>query len=77
MAAVARRKHALRRKELLARLRRNGSAETWAEAILHRHDLHRGSTPPGDIFKAWEWRQLNDELVRRAEVDLEGARTTD
>jgi very-short-patch-repair endonuclease len=71
MAAVARRKHALRRKELLARLRRNGSAETWAEAILHRHDLHCGSTPPGDVFKAWEWRQLNDELVRRAEVDLE------
>ena len=38
---------------------------------MHRHDLHCGSTPPGDVFKAWEWRQLNDELVRRAEVDLE------
>ena len=30
-----------------------------------------GSAVPGDISKAWEWRQLNDELDRRSEVDLE------
>jgi very-short-patch-repair endonuclease len=76
IAATERRKHALRRKELLARMARpsprgGAIAEGWAEAIRQRRDIHGRQNPPGDALKAWEWRQLNDELDRRAEVDLE------
>jgi len=46
-------------------------ADGWAEAIRQRRDVHGGILPPGDVLKAWEWRQLNDELDHRAEVDLE------
>lgn len=76
VAAAERRKHALRRKELWAKMTRpsprgGAIAEAWAEAIRQRRDVHGGNSPPGDALKAWEWRQHNDELDRRAEVDLE------
>lgn len=76
VAAAERRKHALRRRELLTKMTRpsfkcRAIAEGWAEALRQRRDVHGGSTPPGDVLKAWDWRQLNDELDRRAEVDLE------
>jgi very-short-patch-repair endonuclease len=76
VAAAERRKRALRRRELLAKMARpsgkgHALADGWAEAIRQRRQVHGGSTPPGDALKAWEWRQLNDELDHRAEVDLE------
>lgn len=76
LAAAERHQHALRRKELLSRLTRRtaGGAligEQWAESISNRSGIHGESTPPGDVAKAWEWRQLNEELDRRAAVDLE------
>lgn len=46
-------------------------ATMWAEAIRDREGVHGQSAPPGDVERAWRWRQLNDELARRAEVDLE------
>ncbi len=84
LAAVERQRHAVRRKELLSRLTRRGHqgqavAEAWAERIRNRRGHHGKPTPPGDVTKAWEWRQLNDELDRRGEADLEeiGRKITD
>ena len=76
VAAAERRKYSLRRRQLLAKMTRPSSsgsviAEAWAEAIRQRRDIHGGHNPPGYAMNAWDWRQLNDELDRRAEVDLE------
>src|SRR5207253_2045374 len=32
--------------------------------------VHGKPEPPGDAWEAWNWRQLNDELERRAKLDL-------
>ncbi|MDE2059590.1 MAG: AAA family ATPase [candidate division NC10 bacterium] len=58
-----------RRHELLNRLSR--SAPAWASAIDNRLAEHSESQPPGDPNAAWEWRQLHNELERRASVSLD------
>jgi very-short-patch-repair endonuclease len=58
-----------RRIELLDRLTKFAAA--WASAIENRLPRHGDSRPPGDPLLAWEWRQLNDELDRRANVSLD------
>lgn len=58
-----------RRTELLSSLAQ--SAPSWAAAIQGRSELHDQPQPPGDPMAAWQWRQLHDELERRAAVSLE------
>ena len=58
-----------RRNELLSTLTRTTPA--WASAIRNRVQGHDTSCTPGDPHMAWEWRQLHDELERRAAVSLE------
>jgi very-short-patch-repair endonuclease len=75
-AAIERRVVATNRKELLARLDSKcpggaGRAPMWASVIRRREGLHGSATPPGDVLAAWQWRQLNDELDRRAQVDIQ------
>jgi len=43
----------------------------WSAAIRNRTGVHGRSEPPRDAASAWTWRQLNDELDRRASVSLE------
>ena len=52
-----------RRRELLQRL--EAAAPGWAQAIRVRQAPHDGALCPGDVNRAWEWRQLADELARR------------
>ncbi len=49
----------------------NTHAPAWASAIQTRLLKHGGIQPPGNPESAWEWRQLHDELERRASVSLE------
>lgn len=58
-----------RRRSLLKQIAR--SAPAWASAIENRHPKHDKPQPPGDPDSAWEWRQLYDELERRANVSLD------
>jgi very-short-patch-repair endonuclease len=58
-----------RRHALLKQICR--SAPAWASAIENRHPKHSAPQPPGDPECAWEWRQLYDELERRASVSLD------
>jgi very-short-patch-repair endonuclease len=58
-----------RRKELLSLLEL--AAPAWALAIRIRSGVHGKATPPGDPPEAWIWRQLHDELEKRASVSLE------
>lgn len=55
------------RDALLARLRL--TAPGWASAIQWRDAPHDGARPPGDPVAAWRWRQLHEELDRRAKLD--------
>ncbi|MCW3098349.1 MAG: Protein of unknown function (DUF559)/UvrD/REP helicase [Chthonomonadaceae bacterium] len=52
-----------RRLELLKRL--EAVAPGWTQAIQERQPPHDAAQPPGDASRAWEWRQLADELARR------------
>lgn len=75
LEAAERQTTVLRRCELLGQLERrtpSGApmAEEWAVAIRNRVGEHGNPNPSGDATVAWEWRQLNDELERRAKVDL-------
>jgi very-short-patch-repair endonuclease len=54
---------------LLAKL--ETAAPAWAGAIRNRTGVHGRGEPPRDAASAWTWRQLNDELDRRAGVSLE------
>src|SRR5713226_6295059 len=56
------------RRALLTKL--ESAAPTWAGAIRNRSAVHGRSEPPRDPATAWIWRQLNDELDRRAGVSL-------
>jgi hypothetical protein len=56
------------RRELLERM--DQSAPAWKSAIENRVGKHSGSHPPGDPHAAWEWRQLHDELEKRASVSI-------
>ncbi|MEW6304783.1 MAG: AAA domain-containing protein [Verrucomicrobiota bacterium] len=58
-----------RRRELLALLAR--SAPAWASAVENRLPRHARPQPSGEPEAAWEWRQLHDELERRASVSLD------
>jgi very-short-patch-repair endonuclease len=57
------------RRALLAKL--ETAAPAWASAIRSRTGVHGRGEPPRDPASAWTWRQLNDELDRRASVSLE------
>ncbi len=45
-------------------------APTWANAIRERIGIHGRSEVPGNPDDAWLWRQLSDELERRAKTSL-------
>src|SRR6202158_2851299 len=57
------------RRALLAKL--ETAAPAWAGAIRNRTGVHGRGEAPRDPASAWTWRQLNDELDRRAGVSLE------
>ena len=61
------------RRALLAKL--ETAAPAWAGAIRNRAGVHGRGEPPRDAVSAWTWRQLNDELDRRASVSLEALQT--
>lgn len=65
----ARREVFSRRQALLERL--EASAPSWASVIRNRAGIHGGPELPGDPAEAWTWRQLDDELERRAKRSLE------
>ena len=46
-------------------------APAWVNAIQTRHSIHGDVQVPGNPIAAWEWRQMYDELERRAGVSLE------
>ncbi|HHV53902.1 MAG TPA: DUF559 domain-containing protein [Firmicutes bacterium] len=60
---------ARRRQDLLTRLDR--VAPAWAAAVRARDGVHGRPEPPGDPAAAWLWRQLHDELDRRASVSVQ------
>ena len=49
----------------------SSAARGWAEHIRARLGVHGQPTPQGDVAAAWEWRQLNDEIERRGNTDIE------
>src|SRR5215472_9488064 len=57
------------RRSLLTKL--ESAAPAWASALRNRTGVHGRGEPPRDPSAAWTWRQLNDELDRRAGVSLE------
>jgi very-short-patch-repair endonuclease len=57
------------RRDLLKRLGR--SAPAWASAIENRLAQHSQPQLAGNPHSAWEWRQLHDELEKRASVSLD------
>jgi very-short-patch-repair endonuclease len=59
-----------RRAALLASLQR--SAPLWAAAVRRREGPHGRAAPPGAPEAAWRWRQLYEELERRASADVQG-----
>ncbi len=61
------------RRALLTKL--ESAAPAWAAAIRNRTSAHGRGEPPRDPAAAWTWRQLNDELDRRASVSLEMLQT--
>jgi very-short-patch-repair endonuclease len=63
-----------RRYELLSLLEL--AAPAWAVAIRSRNGVHGSAAAPGDPDQAWLWRQLHDELERRASVSLEDVQSS-
>ncbi len=61
------------RRTLLSKL--ESAAPAWAGAIRNRTGVHGRGEPPRDPSGAWAWRQLNDDLDRRASVSLESLQT--
>jgi very-short-patch-repair endonuclease len=57
------------RRALLVKL--ESAAPAWAGAIRNRTGAHGKGEPLRDPASAWTWRQLNDELDRRANVSIE------
>jgi very-short-patch-repair endonuclease len=57
------------RVELLGRI--DAVAPSWANAIAKRVGEHGRPTPPGEALTAWKWRQLTEEIDRRARLDEE------
>lgn len=65
----AKREIFVRRQTLLTTLER--VAPGWAAAIRARSGVHGQTSLPGNPQEAWLWRQMNDELDRRASMSLE------
>jgi len=63
-----------RRNILLAQL--EPAAPGWAAAIRGRSGQHASATVPGDPSQAWIWRQIQDELDRRACVPIDELQTS-
>ena len=63
-----------RRNVLLAQL--EGGAPGWSAAIRARRSPHASPTVPGDPSQAWVWRQIQDELDRRASVSIDELQTS-
>jgi very-short-patch-repair endonuclease len=63
-----------RRNNLLAKL--EAAAPGWAAAIRTRTGLHAAATTPGIAPEAWIWRQLHDELERRAAISIDELQTS-
>ncbi len=57
------------RRQLLTKL--GQVAPTWADAIRRREGIHGYEMAPENFKDAWKWRQLHDELERRAGTSLE------
>ncbi len=45
-------------------------APQWERAIRMREDIHAASIPPASPNEAWLWSQLNQELDRRANLNI-------
>ena len=58
-----------RRLELLEKLQ--AVASGWAEAVRERVEPHARGSVPGDVERAWWYRQWEQHLTRQAEVDLD------
>jgi very-short-patch-repair endonuclease len=63
-----------KRNRLLAALER--AAPAWSGAIRARSGIHASAQQPEDPAEAWVWRQLHDELERRASVSLEALQSS-
>lgn len=57
-----------RRTALLERLA--SLAPKWAEAVTRREEPHHTLNVPSNPSEAWLWRQLEQELTRRAATDI-------
>ena len=78
LGIIDRRENAKRRKQLLDRLTRRTSngqvvADSWADSIRRRVDVHGQLASPGNVMHAWQWRQLHDELENRSRFDTDSA----
>jgi hypothetical protein len=62
-----------RRNTLLSQL--EAAAPSWSVAIRARRGPHASPTVPGDPAQAWTWRQIQDELDRRANVSIDELQT--
>jgi very-short-patch-repair endonuclease len=58
-----------RRAALLEKL--SMGAPGWADAIARRISPHESAEIPGTLPDAWTWRQMEEELKRRAERDVD------
>jgi very-short-patch-repair endonuclease/superfamily I DNA/RNA helicase len=57
------------RDSLLASLK--GYAPTWASLLAQRAAPHGQGTLPGNVSKAWMWRQLSEVLDERGKLDAQ------
>jgi very-short-patch-repair endonuclease len=58
-----------RRRELIHRL--ETVAPEWADAVRGRREPHDGARAPGNIEKAWRYRQWEQRLTRLSKVNLD------
>lgn len=73
VAIRERQSHYQLRHNLLSRLEQ--AAPGWAVAIRNRDGIHGEGQAPGDPQAAWLWRQLNDEITRRASASMNEIQT--
>jgi very-short-patch-repair endonuclease len=66
-ALLAKREPAAERRALVDRVA--GCAPAWAAELRGREGLHGAASAPGDPRAAWRWRQLAQEIERRAALD--------
>ncbi|MEQ1661396.1 MAG: AAA domain-containing protein [Thiobacillus sp.] len=51
-------------------------ATDWASLIERRVAPHDQLCPPGELAEAWQWKQFNQELDRRAKLSVPDLQTT-